>query len=232
MLVRFKKSDFIAIYNAVSKDYTQEKGISGGDRILIELTKKWKGLFRNYEIYTCNSGAAIINDYIRNRKGLKIHQLRTEHFDYNNLFKLYLFKTFKCLIKINSRNFQRKTYLFSSSDFIPDVIPSSFAKIKNNNIKWIAAFYFFAASPFSKEFPYKGIKQILRGILYYLTQKITFFLIRKYADFLVLCNEIDKKIFIKSGYPESRIYVIYGGVDLAYIDSITKPKGKIYDEIG
>lgn len=227
----FKKIDFLAIYNAVSKDIKKDRSLSGGDRIMVELTKKWQHIFQQYEILTCSSGKTLLRSYIKNLTDIKIEELKTKSDLYNNIFLLYSYKTIKGLITIKNKKFIHDTFIFSSSDFLPDVIPAWWAKKRNKNVKWIAAFYFFASSPFSKDFPYKGIHQRIRGTLYYYTQKIAYYLIRKHADFVILCNEVDRRIFIKDGYNSERIYPIYGGVDLAEARAVPAPEKLAFDAI-
>lgn len=227
----FKKIDFLAIYNAVSKDIKKDRSLSGGDRILVELTKRWQYTFQKYEVITCSSGKTLIQSYIKNLSEIKIDTIKTGSNLYNNIFLLYSYKTLKGVINVFNKNFINDTFIFSSSDFLPDVIPAWIAKKRNKKVKWIAAFYFFASSPFSKDFPYKGIHQRIRGTLYYYTQKIAYYLIRKHADFVILCNEVDRRIFVKDGYNPELIYPIYGGVDLAEAQSVPAPKKPVYDVI-
>lgn len=228
---RFPATSFLAIFNAVSKDIKKDRSLSGGDRILIELTKRWQHEFKSYDVMTCSSGEKLIKNYIENISHIKLQTINTSPQLYNSIFALYLYKTIKGLFNINTYKLTDDTCIFSSSDFLPDVIPAWYAKLKNKNVKWIAAFYFFASSPFSKDFPYKGLRQRIRGILYYYTQKIAYYLIRKNADFIILCNEVDRRIFIKEGYRPERIYPIYGGVDLAEAKSVSPPSKPAYDAI-
>ncbi len=228
----FSETSFFAIYNAVSKDSLKNRTLSGGDRIMIELSKIWKHTFKTYEMLTCTSGVNVIKTYFGNTGDVKLRRLKTPASFYDNILILYLYKTIKGVLFILS-DFKpkNKTLVFSSSDFLPDVIPAWYAKRKNKNVKWIAAFYFFASSPFSKHFPYKGFHQRFRGTMYYYTQKIAYYLIRKHADFVILCNEVDRKIFIKDGYNPKKIYPIYGGVDLNEAYSVKGPPNPLYDAI-
>ncbi len=231
MTSEFKKIPFIAIYNAVSKDIKKDRSLSGGDRILVELTKRWQHVFQSYEVITCSSGKTLIQSYIENVSNIKLQTIKTASNLYNNILLLYSFKTIRGLIEIDKHKLSDGMFVFSSSDFLPDVLPAWYAKLRNKNIKWIAAFYFFASSPFSKDFPYKGLHQWIRGTMYYYTQKIAYYLIRKSSDFVILCNEVDRRIFVKDGYNAERIYPIYGGVDLAEAKAVNPPAKVIFDGI-
>jgi len=226
-----KKANIIAILNSIPVDYSEEVGLSGGDRILLESLKIWKDKVNNVAVITCNSGKLLIEKYIDDLMKIRIHVVRTPRAFYKNLLLLFVYKTITATFlarKISSSN-GNETVIFSQSDIFPDVIPAFFSKLISRNLSWSAAFYFFASSPFSKEFPYTGIGSKLRGTIYYLTQKVCYVLITKFADNVVACNEIDRQRFIKKGYPENRICAIYGGVDLSIPALVSRLSRKEYD---
>jgi glycosyltransferase involved in cell wall biosynthesis len=228
---QLKKINFITIYNAISRNLNTEKGLSGGDRIVIELTRRWKDQFKSFEIITCSSGKRIVTDYLSKQKNFKVTTINTPSSFYSNVLLLYLYKTVKGTLLILHRRFDQNTFLFTSSDFLPDVIPALFAKIKNKKVYWIAGFYLFAPYPFSSDSPYKGVKMRIRGFLYYYTQKIAYFLIQRFADYVVACNEVDRKVFIKDGFPKKNICTIYGGVDVSEADQVHEPSRKKYEAV-
>lgn len=210
------------------------EGMSGGSRIYLELLKRLGNFFEIFFLGSRGTIHRLKQEDIKN-----ISYFETDNNDHPNLYSMYgvFIHSFRRLIrgiaviKKNEAIINQADYIYSVSDFHPDLIPALYAKLKNPKIKWIAAFYFFAASPFSSDFPYKGSGLRLRGAIYYLTQKIAYFLINRYSDFIVLCNELDKKVFVKSGYSPLHIYTIYGGVDLSEANSVSAPKVKKYDGI-
>ena len=226
-----KKVNIIAVLNSIPVDHSIQSGLSGGDRILLESLKIWKDKVDYVGVITCNSGRILIEKYIGDLKKIRIHLVKTPQAFYKNLAILFVYKTIKAIFLARKITFSRgnETVIFSQSDIFPDVIPLVFAKLINRDLSWSAAFYFFASRPFSKEFPYKGIKSKLRGTIYYLTQKLCYVLIKKFADNVVACNEIDRQRFIKDGYPENKICAIYGGVDLSIPALVPKPSRKEYD---
>jgi len=230
-----KKVNIIAILNSVSGDYSKEKILSGGDRILIESLKVWKDWDDkiNYlGLLTCNSGKLMVEEYIANTENIDIKLVSTPGWVYRNLLFLYVYKTIKAIFLINKFPKHEKTIIFASSDFFPDVLPAIFEKISDRKkVNFSTAFYFFASAPFSKDFPYKGFIPKLRGILYYYSQRIIYFFIRKLADKVVACNEIDRQIFIKDKYPFADVSAIYGGVDLNIPRSVPEPQGKRFDAV-
>ncbi|MDO8566257.1 MAG: glycosyltransferase family 4 protein [Candidatus Moranbacteria bacterium] len=127
---------------------------------------------------------------------------------------------------------ENANYVFSTSDFLPDVIPAIFLKWKQPHTKWIAAFYFFAPKPWQKVNPYAtSIARRIMGVGYWLTQLLSYWLIRKWADLVISCNELDRKIFTQEGFPAEKIISIYGGVDLDFINSVPAPQEKSYDAV-
>ena len=75
---KYKNIDLFTIYNAVTSDFRVIKKLSGGDRIIIELAKKWKNIFRSHTVITCSSGSNIIKTYLKNSKHLKIRLLKKQ----------------------------------------------------------------------------------------------------------------------------------------------------------
>jgi glycosyltransferase involved in cell wall biosynthesis len=220
----------IVVANSVSYDNTFDHGMSGGDRILIELLKYWKDKSQ-VKLITCNSGERMIKRYITDHlSNIKTILVETPRLIYRNLFVLYLYKTIMALYAAATVKLENNIIVFSSSDFFTDVLPALFIKLRNRKkIKWIAAFYLFAPHPISKDFPYKGVTSIIRGVIYYYTQKLCYQVIRRLSDYVIACNEVDKKVFIDDGYPKKKICAIYGGVDLKIPESVPEPSNKIYD---
>lgn len=118
---------------------------------------------------------------------------------------------------------EKKIYLISGSDFWPDTLPAIYYKLKYpSNVSWIASFFLFAPKPWGKQSPYKGRKFFI-GFLYWLTQRPIYYLIKKYADYVLVTSLPDVKRFITPKRGENRIIVIKGGIDIEpskmYLDS-------------
>jgi len=190
---QLKKINFVTIYNAISRDLNHEKGLSGGDRIVIELARRWKNYFQTFEIVTCSSGKKIVEDNLSEGRKIKITTIHTPSSYYSNILKLYLYKTVKGMHLFIKKPLSDNVYLFTSSDFLPDVIPATIAKMRNKKIYWIAGFYLFAPHPFSKDSPYTGTKLRIRGFLYYYTQKIK---MSQNINYLQISHDFKNKIII------------------------------------
>ncbi len=195
------------------------KGLSGGDRILLELVKNWK----NYcQISFWGNPAAISS-----LKGYGIKSIKTQTIPGNtsekrlkNYGPLFLsIHTLKSLISgtyyIVSHRQQLKNfdYFYATSDFLPDSIPGLIAKILCPKIKLISSFFLFAPSPFSKTNPYRSSLSLFSvGIIYWLIQKISFPLIAYFSDFVFVTSKPDKQKFLSSFFNKAKLITVRGGV--------------------
>mgnify|MGYP001395689438 CR=1 FL=1 len=235
MANKLKNSRLIVVFYS-SPDYITDKskvGMSGGNRIFLESIKRWKDKVGRIEILTCEPGKLMLDTYLDDFDTISVNVMKIPRIFFQNLFVLFLYKTILgsyLAVKETIRS-SKPIIIFSTSDIFPDSIPAFFARLLNKKIKWVAAFYFFASSPFSKEFPYTGLNAILRGSIYYLTQRGCYFLIRQFSDYVVACNELERKQFIADHYVGQNICTIYGGVDLKIPESVPEPEKKSYDAV-
>ena len=220
-----KKIVFIANNNMPSE------GMSGGDRIFIELIKDWKN---KLDVTLCGSKEAI--NLAQNNGVKSINIINTSPLSYqpqnqsikkitkiSYLIKHILIKTTRGLVSIQ-KNFNLLSsfnYVYSVSDFYPDFLPALFLKLRQPKIKWIAGYYLFAPTPLAKDSPYQGQARI-KGLLYYLMQIPSYHLIRLLADFVFVTSEPDVKKFITTGRNKNRIIVIRGGVDISRSEKYLK----------
>lgn len=219
--------------NAYPHAYDPAKvGKSGGDNILYESLSVWnrKEIFSSIEMVSCSSGVRVIPHFMGTRN-IRLREFRTPAWLYAVLPLLFAYKVLAAaclLIKLRPGN---ETILFSSSDIFPDAVPAFLTKFFFPKIKWVAAFYFFAPSPWSADWSYRGLAGNLRGLFYFFSQQICYRLIRFRADRVLACNEIDRLRFIQDGYPADRIYSIYGGVRLSEAEAVPEPPEKKLDAI-
>lgn len=192
-------------------------GFSGGDRIFVEFLKNWN---KKAELFLVGSEEAIKISVDRGIENVKIIQTDIEN-KARNIFSFsvtinHIIQRTKKGIRVLQKNkdlIMEIDYVYSVSDFYPDFVPALYAKFKNPKIKWIAGYYLFAPSPFSKESPYKG-KNRIKGLLYWIMQQPSYFLVRKFADFVFVTSEPDVKKFITKQRDRSKILIVQGGVDI------------------
>lgn len=211
-------------------------GFSGADRIFTELLKAWKARAR---LTLLGAEEAII---ISKRNGVEARFLQASPWNRNPQYGLVaLFRhTFERIraarraLQTYSKELADVDVVYSVSDFYPDFLPAYWMKRRNPKIKWIAGYYLFAAPFWKKDSPYKG-RNALRGLIYWLMQRPSYHLVRKYADFVFVTSEPDVEPFVTRARGRDRIAVVQGGVDVGpserYLASgdIVPPAERTYD---
>lgn len=214
------------------------RGFSGGDRIFIEFVKNWAD---KLEIIFFGSEEAIKIAKDRNIQEVKIIETskRARYDDLNSvcLAAKHIARRTKrgiAAIRKNHDLLQDFDYVYSVSDFFPDLIPALYLKLKNKKMKWMAGFYLFAPNPLAKDSPYKG-KNRAKGFFYWLSQRLAYWLIRRFADFVFVTSEPDAEKFVTKKRDKSKIIVVRGGVDLAESEKwfssgeVVPPEERKYD---
>ncbi len=199
---------------------------NGGEIKLIESIKVWS---RNNKITIyCPEATKKIYGKI----GLKVDYITLDK-KYNNSFLglscIFLKRIIGSLSKkINGNDFD---LILSSSDFLFDVIPSVLLKKGNPNLKLVSGIYLIAPGIFKNFKNYYTNKRSFpkfRNLLYYLNQRMSFYLLKKHADKVMVLNNFDKKSLIKKGFDSNKIFITSMGVNLNYIKKI-KPSKTKYD---
>ncbi|MDY6893964.1 MAG: glycosyltransferase [Thermotogota bacterium] len=208
-------------------------GMSGGDRISLEFIKCWKDICDLYVIGTKLHYNFLIKNKIKINKKQFIEIPEIELFQSFNSLKIlfiYLQRIFFFLVNFKKNIFSDGDFLYSSSDLIADTIIAFIIKIKNPKIKWVSGLYLVARNPFkgfgnqnSKKFKVPSAN--LLG--FWFLQKISFFLISRYADEIWVLNKLDKDVLEKKTC--TKIHVICGGIAFGYITSIPEPLIRKYD---
>jgi glycosyltransferase involved in cell wall biosynthesis len=189
-------------------------GLSGGDTIFIQLLKNWQ-VKNNITLLACQEAINILPNSINKIKIIKTDSINSN--SDNNIFNLffhYLRRIFKGSISIRNSHFNQFDYVYTVSDFLPDLIPGFLLKLKYPKLKWIAGFYLFAPNPFSQVTPYNGVHRF-KGFIYWLIQQITRKIVDKYSDIVFVTSVPDIKRFS----PSKKVVVIQGGVDLDEINN-------------
>lgn len=174
------------------------KGISGGDRIWIELARRWQKKFP-VTIHTWNEGREMAN-----RQNLKeTKDLRFIIYDLGNFCNwgfviCYLARIGKGIwIGLTTKIENPKgVYLYNSSEFWMDSFPCILLKIRYPSLTWVATWYQTAPNPFkgfSEKARHGSYK--IRALFYWLVQLPVKPLIARYADKVIVNNEDEKKRF-------------------------------------
>jgi len=180
-----KTNRLVVFFNS----YTQ--GISGGDVCLLELIKR----MNDYRLMIVTSK---LGRDICQQSGLEADYLLTTK---ENVFTGVVRTYFKRIIKsvFLPLKIHRSDILYSSSDFLPDVIPAFIRRLANKDAKWVQKIFHIIPKD--------------RPITYY-AQRLSFFLIRRRADVVIVDNSLLKKQLIQRDFKTEKIKVNYPGIDL------------------
>lgn len=213
------------------------EGISGGDRIFIECTKRWAIKGHLIKIYSSKEGFELCQRYgISDLSNINFTFWASPRSNKFNIAPLYIFRTIQACTSIIRKKMPREfenCLIYSASDFWPDSVPAWLIKIKNKNTKWIASMYAFAPNPFTdpNRAYIKGVGLLTKTIVYYLSQQPIYWLIKKYADMVFVTNELDRKKFICKRLPSDKVIAIMGGVDIKTSNKVPTPQQKSYDAV-
>lgn len=192
--------------------------LSGGDRIFIEFAKRWARLGRKINIYVWEEGEAMCKrNNLTRVDGVKIICWRLGWLSNLGFLLTYPLRVLNGIIfALKDLSREGWVVLYSASDFWPDAIPAFIAKLRSPKVIWIAGFYLFAPSPWQKDSPYKtSFKRWLIGCVFWLTQRLAYWIVKEYADFVFVTSEPDVVKFITKRRDRSKIVVVQGGVDIS-----------------
>lgn len=207
-------------------------GISGGDRIWIEMSRRWcKKL--SITIHTWQEGIEMANRQNLNKtKNLEFITYGLGVFCRLGFLICYIARVAKGLylgltIEIENRE---NVYIYNASEFWMDALPCAILKIRFPKVKWIASWYQTAPNPLSG-FSEKGIghrenKYFLNALLYWFVQFPIKPLIRKFADKVIVNNEDEKKQFPEHTKNGDSI-VLIGAVPLSDIQKFLTTNYKL-----
>ncbi len=190
------------------------EGQSGGDTIFLNFAKYWPNvsIFGSQETKNLMKRYRLKNSFFKSANAI----------NHTNYFLTEIIRSFIGWQKINNLQSIKHDFVYAVSDFYPDLIPAIKYKIQHPHSKLICGYYLVAPFPTDKNSPYIKTKQYLKGFVYWLSQRLSLFLVNKYADIVFITSQPDKKYF-----PRKKVIVVQGGVD---IPPKIKSK-KIYDAV-
>lgn len=224
--MKANKKDKLEIYIFAFASFGE--GLSGGDNIFIELAKCWSSFGTSVIVFVFEDGCEICR-----RSGLAGVEYRVCKAGKGIRFLplLFVFRTLYAIIAVLREKSRGKPALvYSASDFWPDSIPAFIFSRMHRYSQWIAGFYMFAPRPFKADFPYRGLN-VIRGILYYVTQVPIFLLVKRFADFVFVTSEPDVEKFVTKRRARDDIVVVKGGIDLELVNSVPEPPSKQFDAV-
>jgi len=208
---------------------TSAKTMSGGDRSFIELSKRWKNSGINVYVYVPKVGYELCKS-----NGLNTHYVLIPSPDVRKIGVVltYIIRTINGYLIVSKSRPKLPFLCYSSSDFLPDVIPAFLMRRNNKGSKWIACIHLLAPNPLQNSLR-GSMKEIafsmFRNVLYLLSQKIAIYLMKS-ADLILVVNSEMKKYLQMRGILSRRIKIMDNGINLTYISQI-KSGGKKYDAV-
>jgi len=209
-----EKFDVYVIANSV----VASKSMGGGDRIFIELSKRWAAQGHPIHLLVCREGYDLCKS--NDMKGTYhiISRSSTNKLGVTLSYFLRIIEAFA-----SQKPIKEGSIIYSSSDFLTDILPALLIKKDSKKIKLVSGFYLIAPDPFKRE-----DKFTLRSLFYCLSQRFAILLMEKYVNMVFVLNSDDKKYLERFGLA-GRVKVISGGVDIGYISSIKPRAEKTYD---
>lgn len=187
-------------------------GLSGGDRIFIEFARYWSRK-TPVNVYVWEEGLFMCKR--ENLKGvnLKISLIKVGNISKFGFILTYFYRIFLGLKLGLELQIQDKDYIYSASEFWMDSLPAFLLKLRYPKIKWIAAWFQTAPNPLTgfAEGKRKNLYR-LSAFWYWFMQKPIKPLITRFADFVLVNNEIEKNQFPVLA-KQNKVIAIRGGVN-------------------
>lgn len=195
------------------------EGISGGDRIFIEFAKNWSKKYP-VTIYLWKEGYRMCLRHKLQMSNVKFQISNMEPWKHLGFIVNYIARIVEGIrlgLTIKLEN-SKDTIVYSASEFWMDSLPVFILKLRYPKIRWAAAWYQTAPNP---------LKGFSGSLIYWLVQLPIKPLVDKFADFVLVNNDEEKKQFQKG-------VVVLGAIDLKSIKiwkSKFKNLPKIYDGV-
>lgn len=212
-----------------------EPGLSGGNRIFIELAKEWIKTGIGVNIFTSSEGKKICQESGLGKASYYVWKIPPYYEEKINklsrfeIFILYLFGFFRGLQNYYKflKNKHNSRIVWTTSDYWPDSLIGFLAKLLNKRTKWIGSLFLFAPNPFVG-FREKGGFTLpsLKNIIFFLTQRPILFFTKHFADLIFVTSQPDKYRFVTAGRKVDSVIVVQGGVDTTQADRYFKQKVK------
>jgi len=203
--------------------------LSGGERITVELLRRWKR-FMDIAVMLPENGLNLIKT--KEKLDVNYITLPLTFLDKSNLYWRYIFLiplvwviyTLRACAKISKIDIKDKR-IYSAGDLFCNIIPAFLKKVKDKKTIWIVSIFHIIESPFKRKAGYS----FLSNCASHTFQKFSLWLIKKRADRIFVLNEDVKAQLIKIGFDKNIIYVSGAGIDFGYIDAVFLNKDAVYD---
>ena len=221
-----KKREIIIIAYSI----TNVSSMSGGDKNFIENARWWLKWGKEIIVVTTPEGKMMCQNSKLKTKFILLPTIDVNQF---GVLVTYLYRMIYgsfCLRKV----IKNKAILYSSSHLLTDILPPLLVKLKYPQSFWAVSLNLLSPHPFKGyEKAYIPGYKIPRpnDIANFLGQKISFLLIKKYANKIIPVNGHIKNYLLDKGFPQKRVITIGRGMDLEEIKKIPEPRKRNYEGV-
>lgn len=205
------------------------QGLSGGDRIYIELARRWSKTIP-IKVYVWEEGLAMVQRQNLSGQMLKVNLIKVGEFSRLGFFIIYIYRIILGIKLGLTQKIDKGDYIYSASEFWMDSLAAFILKLRYQTVVWVAAWYQTAPDPF-KGFAEGKREQAyrFRAFLYWFAQLPIKPLIAKCADYVLVNNQQEKKQFPKL-LKNNKAVVVLGAVDTEAISHYIKTHKRIIDK--
>lgn len=209
------------------------EGLSGSDRIFIELARNLQQRGYLVSIYLWEEGLRMCQSQGLNASGIKYQSSSMypwKHFGFLINYLTRIIEGIRIALSVKLEN-SNNTVVYSASEFWMDSLPAFILKLRFPNVIWTAAWFQTAPNPlvgFTKGKRQKNYR--LSAIYYWLMQFPIKPVIEKFADFVLVNNQEEKKQFPELD-KQNKALVLLGAVNTKQIEKWIRkhPLGKVKD---
>lgn len=196
-------------------------GISGGDRRVLDLLKRWTDTEQyHFVLYTTKGFKKCMDD--ENVECKDIEYTDSNERESNGIISAY-YKRSNSAGYVLRKRVETGDIIYSLTDILPDVLPAVKIKKRNKNVIWI---------PITHHIIESFIKRPGNKITNFLSeyqQKYAMHLEKRYADRYLTPSPVVEDWYIMHGYDKNRIRRSGVNVDVAKIEHIKDPNADSFD---
>lgn len=198
--------------------WMQGETFSGGDRILTELAKEWRSYGVDIRIATSEEGREMMRRYALDPDYIWASRQFSRRYFFD-----YLYRTMVSIPK--ALKSPKTDFVYSASDFWPDLLPSIARKLMRRSQTWIAGYYLHAEPP-TLRWMNRHHRTSSAPVFYYISQLVSRFLIRLFADVVFVTSEPDR-----SKFTGKKVVVVRGGVHIPRNEPYSTKSAIVYDAV-
>ncbi len=202
------------------------QGLSGGDRIFIEFSRRWAKQ-SPVSLYVWEEGQQMCLRENLTDKDVAIKLIKVGSIAKLGFVITYLYRILLGLKLGLTLRLEPNSIIYSASEFWMDSLPAWLLKLRYPHAIWAAAWYQTAPNPLTGFF---GGRYRLHAFAYWLAQLPIKPLISRWANAVLINNESERKQF--AHFPNLKQIVVIGAVDTnrinTYIKNHKSPQTKKY----